>query len=136
MASCPDGRARPAARARSTAGSETTTLDPDAARRAIWPLLAGYLAFGQFWGVWVILVFDFQRYHDLSESRLGALYTMLSLTAVVVMLVVAPRLQRLPLTVTVPLALLVLAAGSFVIAIPALAADRARVPRRRGPATA
>ncbi|MET0800554.1 MAG: hypothetical protein ABWZ53_05245 [Actinomycetota bacterium] len=39
---------------RSAARPENTTLDPDVARRAMWPLLAGYLAFGQFWGVWVI----------------------------------------------------------------------------------
>lgn len=91
-------------------------LEAPAARRAMWPLLTGYLSFGQFWGVWVILVFDFQRFHDLTESRLGALYTMLSLLAVVVMLVVAPRLQLLPLSTTVPLSLLTLAAGSFLIA--------------------
>ena len=91
-------------------------VEPAAARRATVPLLAGYLAFGQYWGVWVILVFDFQRFHDLTESRLGGLYTMLSLTAVAVMLVLAPRLQRLPLDDTVPVSLLVLAAGSFVIA--------------------
>jgi len=91
-------------------------LDPEAARRATLPLLIGYLAFGQYWGVWVILVFDFQRFHELTSSRLGALYMMLSLTAVAVMLVVAPRLQRLPLTATVPLSLLVLAGGSLVIA--------------------
>lgn len=89
---------------------------PDAARRATLPLLAGYLAFGQYWGVWVILVYDFQRFHDLSESRLGGLYTMLSLTAVAVMLVLAPRLQRLPLSRTAPMSLLVLAVGSLVIA--------------------
>ena len=65
------------------------------ARRATLPLLVGYLAFGQYWGVWVILVFDFQRFHGLTSSRLGALYMMLSLTAIVVMLVGAPRLQRL-----------------------------------------
>ncbi len=80
------------------------------------PLLVGYLAFGQYWGVWVILVFDFQRFHGLSSSRLGALYTMLSLTAIAVMLVGAPRLQRLPLSTTVPLSLLMLAGGSLVIA--------------------
>lgn len=91
-------------------------LDAETARRATLPLLVGYLAFGQYWGVWVILVFDFQRFHGLTSSRLGALYMMLSLTAVVVMLVVAPRLQGLPLTATVPLSLLVLAAGSLVIA--------------------
>lgn len=91
-------------------------LDAETARRATLPLLVGYLAFGQYWGVWVILVFDFQRFHGLTSSRLGALYMMLSLTAVVVMLVLAPRLQGLPLTATVPLSLLVLAAGSLVIA--------------------
>ena len=65
-------------------------LDARSARRATLPLLVGYLAFGQYWGVWVILVFDFQRFHDLTESRLGALYTMLSITAVVVMLLHRP----------------------------------------------
>ena len=92
------------------------SLDPEAARRATLPLLIGYLTFGQYWGVWVILVFDFQRFHGLTSSRLGALYMMLSLTAVAVMLVGAPRLQRLALTVTVPLSLLLLAVGSLVIA--------------------
>ncbi len=92
------------------------SLDPTTARRATVPLLVAYLTFGQYWGVWVIVVFDFQRFHDLSESRLGGLYTMLSAAAVAVMLLVAPRLQRLPLSATVPLSLLVLAGGSFVIA--------------------
>jgi MFS family permease len=92
------------------------SMDARTAHRATLPLLAGYLAFGQYWGVWVILVFEFQRLHGLTESRLGFLYTLLSLTAVAVMLVVAPRLQRLPLSTTVPASLLVLAVGSLVIA--------------------
>jgi predicted MFS family arabinose efflux permease len=91
-------------------------LDVLTARRATLPLLAGYLAFGQYWGVWVIVIYDFQRLHELSESRLGGLYMMLSTAAVVVMLLVAPRLQRMPLSTTVPLSLLVLAGGSIVIA--------------------
>ncbi len=107
-----DELARPA----SAPPERTGSLQRSEARRATLPLLAGYLAFGQYWGVWVILVFDFQRFHGLSESRLGALYTMLSLTAVGVMLLLAPRLQRSPLTAAVPASLLVLAAGSFVIA--------------------
>lgn len=101
---------------RAALDDEPGELSAEVARRATWPLLAGYLAFGQYWGVWVILVYDFQRHHGLSEARLGGLYTMLSLTAVIVMLIVAPRLQRLPLTVTVPSSLLVLAVGSVVIA--------------------
>src|SRR5688572_23643726 len=63
-------------------------LDVLTARRATLPLLAGYLAFGQYWGVWVIVIYDFQRLHELSESRLGGLYMMLSTAAVVVMLLV------------------------------------------------
>jgi fucose permease len=109
-----DELARPLAG--TTSREPDTPLDPDRARRATLPLLAAYLTFGQYWGVWVILVLDFQRFHDLTESRLGVLYTLLSLTAVGVMLVVAPRLQRLPLSITVPSALVVLAAGSIVTA--------------------
>ena len=107
-----DELARPTARG----ADARSRLDPDSARRATLPLLAGYLAFGQYWGVWVILVLEFQRFHGLTESRLGLLYTLLSLTAVAVMLVLAPRLQRLQLSITVPASLLVLALGSFVIA--------------------
>ncbi|MGH2631410.1 MAG: hypothetical protein ACRDHI_12765 [Actinomycetota bacterium] len=103
---------RPATSGRLPHGS----LDPVTARRALVPLLAGYLTFGQFWGIWVILVVEFQQFHELSESRLGAMYTMLSLTAVVVMLVLAPRLQRLPLSTVTPVSLLVLAVGTAVIA--------------------
>jgi fucose permease len=83
--------------------------------KATLPLLAGYWAFGQYWGVWVILVFDFQRFHSISESRLGFLYTTLSLTAVLVMLLVAPRLQPLPLSFSVPIALVSLGVGAFAI---------------------
>ncbi len=83
--------------------------------RATLPLLAGYWAFGQYWGVWVILVFDFQRFHAMSDSRLGFSYTTLSLTAVLVMLLLAPRLQPLPLSFSVPISLVSLGVGSFAI---------------------
>jgi MFS family permease len=83
--------------------------------RATFPLLAGYWAFGQYWGVWVIIVFDVQRYNGMSESRLGFLYTTLSLTAVLVMLLLAPRLQPLPLSFSVPISLVSLGVGSFAI---------------------
>jgi predicted MFS family arabinose efflux permease len=86
--------------------------DPDD-RRAIRSLLAGYWAFGQYWGLWVILVYEYQRLHGLSEGRLGLLYTALSLVAILTMLLVAPRLRSLPLSATVPVALLGLAVGSF-----------------------
>lgn len=79
------------------------------------PLLAGYWAFGQYWGVWVILVFEFQGAHHTSDSRLGLLYTLLSAVAVVVMLLVAPRLQPWPLRTSVSVALATLAVGSLAI---------------------
>ncbi|MEO8476003.1 MAG: MFS transporter [Actinomycetota bacterium] len=83
--------------------------------RATLPLLAGYWAFGQYWGVWVILVFDLQRFHAITESRLGFLYAMLSVSAVLVMLLVAPLLQPLPLSFSVPISLVSLGVGSFAI---------------------
>ena len=81
----------------------------------ILPLLAGYWSFGQFWGVWVILVFEFQRAHKISDARLGLLYTLLSSTAVVVMLLIAPRMQRFRLSTNVPVSLASLAIGAIAI---------------------
>ena len=63
--------------------SEPTTTPPAtagqaASRREIRSLLAGYWSFGQYWGVWVILVFEFQRFHDITDARIGIYYTLLS----------------------------------------------------------
>jgi MFS family permease len=87
----------------------------DQPRPPIAPLLAGYWSFGQFWGVWVILVLEFQREHGISDSHLGVLYTLLSVVAVAAMLVLAPRLQPLPLRSTVPLGLLMMAVATFAM---------------------
>src|SRR2546427_6824190 len=84
---------------------------------SVTPLLAGYWSFGQYWGVWVILVYEFQRAHVLSDSRLGLAYALLSVIAVTVMLLVAPRLQPLPLRVSVPVSLFSLAVGAVAIAV-------------------
>ena len=47
----------------------TTDPTPDRPGSAgIAPLLAGYWSFGQFWGVWVILVFEFQREHGITNA--------------------------------------------------------------------
>lgn len=81
----------------------------------ILPLLAGYWSFGQYWGAWVILVFEFQKAHGISDARLGLLYTLLSSTAVVVMLLIAPRMQRFKLSTNVPLSLASLAVGTIAI---------------------
>ena len=81
----------------------------------ILPLLAGYWSFGQYWGVWVILVFEYQRFHGFDDARLGLLYTCLSVVAVMVMLLVAPRLQPLRLRTSVTLSLLTLTVASVAI---------------------
>jgi hypothetical protein len=86
-------------------------------RQDILPLLAGYWSFGQFWGVWVILVFEFQRDRAISDAGLGLDYTLISITAVAVMLFLAPRLQTLPLRVSVPVSL-----GTLALATTAVAA--------------
>jgi predicted MFS family arabinose efflux permease len=86
-------------------------------RRGIMPLLAGYWAFGQYWGVWVILVYEVQRDNGISNAGMGARYTLLSGVAVVVMLLLAPRLQRLPLATSVPLSLATLAIGAAAMAV-------------------
>lgn len=86
-------------------------------RQRISPLLIGYWAFGQYWGVWVILVFEYQRDHAISESRIGVLYTALSLVAIVVMLVVAPRMSGLRQGVKVPVSLASLGIASVATAV-------------------
>ena len=73
------------------------------------PLLAGYWSFGQFWGVWVILVLEFQRHHSLTDSQLGLLTRSCPLAAIGTMLAGAPRLQRLSLRASVPVSLACLA---------------------------
>jgi len=86
------------------------------AARRIPALLAGYWAFGQFWGVWVIVIATLNDRHGLTYSDNGRMLTVLSLTAVVVMAFVAPRLAPIPLGTVVPAALVTLAVGSLGMA--------------------
>lgn len=97
--------------------SASTPNDREILRRQIVPLLAGYWAFGQFWGVWVIVVFQIQRENELSNAGMGARYTLLSGAAILAMLLVAPRLQRLALATSVPLSLASLATGAIAMAL-------------------
>jgi hypothetical protein len=89
--------------------------DPGASRRVA-PLLSGYWAFGQYWGVWVILVAKLDAAHGLSYGDVGLDLTLLSIVAIIVMTLVAPRLSRLPLGVTVPCSLVSLGMGAFAMA--------------------
>jgi MFS family permease len=93
-----------------------TVTRRDASRR-IPALLAGYWAFGQYWGVWVILVANLNEEHDLSYGNQGFLLMLLSIVAVAVMAVVAPRLSRVPLGTTVPTALMSLGVGAVMMAL-------------------
>jgi MFS family permease len=82
--------------------------------REVAPLLAGYWAFGQYWGIWVIIVFEFLRDHGISEGRIGIDYTILSVVSVLAMVFLTPRLQLLPAATTVPLSLITLAVGALL----------------------
>ncbi len=86
-------------------------------RRHLPSLLAGYWAFGQFWGVWVIAISAYNERHGVDDAGYGLYLASLSVAAVIVMAVVAPRMSRLPLAFTVPGALAVLAVGAIVMAV-------------------
>jgi MFS family permease len=86
-------------------------------RSRTFPLLAAYWSFGQFWGVWVILVLEFQRHHSLTDSHLGLLYSLLSVAAILTMVAGAPRLQRLSLRASVPSSLATLAIAALALAV-------------------
>ncbi|MEX2274416.1 MAG: MFS transporter [Actinomycetota bacterium] len=91
--------------------------DPVALRRSIAPLLVGYLTFGQFWGVWVVLVTAYLQHHGLSEGDLGLQLAALSVIAILSMTLFSPRLQFLPLAVTLPLSLAVMGLGALAVAL-------------------
>jgi hypothetical protein len=96
-------------------GPDPTRAAPSLFSRDILPLLAGYWSFGQYWGVWVILVFEFQRDRAISDAGIGVDYMLLSVVSVAIMVALAPRLQPLPLATTVPLSLGSLAAAALAI---------------------
>ena len=89
----------------------------DTERRRIPALLTGYWAFGQYWGIWVILVVQIQAHHGLSFGEMGLLLALLSLVAIVVMAFVAPRLARFPLGALCAAALVALGTGSLGMAL-------------------
>ena len=110
-------RGRAPAIIRAWTGPTAESPPESLARSRTLPLLAGYWSFGQFWGVWVILVLEFQQDHGLTDGRLGLLYSILSLSAIATMLAVAPRLQGLSLRASVPLSLASLAVAALALAV-------------------
>jgi MFS family permease len=80
-------------------------------------LLTGYWAFGQYWGLWVILVVAIQEARDLSYGEMGLLLALLSAVAMIVMTFVTPRLARLPLGSLCAIGLVALAMGAIGMAL-------------------
>src|SRR5436853_7544501 len=89
-----------------------TAATVDRERRRIPALLGGYWSFGQYWGIWVILVIELQSSHHLNYGRMGAMLALLSIVAMLVMAFVAPRLARLPLGALCAIGLIALGLGS------------------------
>ncbi len=94
-------------------GSASSTEE----RRRIPPLLTGYWAFGQYWGIWVILVVRIQDARQLSYGEMGLLLALLSIIAMLVMTFVTPRMSRLPLGFLCAVSLCSLAVGSVGMAL-------------------
>jgi predicted MFS family arabinose efflux permease len=97
--------------------SPSPRTDPRDERRRVPALLTGYWAFGQYWGIWVILVVEIQATHDLSYGEMGLLLALLSAVAMLVMTFVTPRLARLPLGFLCAIGLFSLGAGSLGMAL-------------------
>jgi hypothetical protein len=90
---------------------------PETERRRIPALLTGYWAFGQYWGLWVILVVRIQEVHGLSYGSMGLLLAGLSIVAIAVMAFVAPRLARYPLGALCAAGLITLGTGAIGMAL-------------------
>jgi hypothetical protein len=86
-------------------------------RRRIPALLTGYWAFGQYWGLWVILVVRITSVHGLSFGQMGLMLALLSIVAILVMAFVAPRLARYGLGALCALGLITLGAGALGMAL-------------------
>lgn len=101
--------------------SSRPEVNPDPAGRprigrSVAPLLFGYWTFGQYWGVWVVVFADYLRAHHLTEGEAGLQFAALSIVSIATMTLVSPRLQSLPLSTTIPLALGSMAAGALLVA--------------------
>jgi MFS family permease len=98
-----------------------STSEPGTSARTA-PLFGAYLVFGVFWGTWVVVFADFLAAHRMSEGAAGLRLAALSVTAVLTMTLVAPRLQGVALSVTVSAGLGVFALGALLVSFPSGAA--------------
>jgi MFS family permease len=85
-------------------------------RHSTTPLLAGYLTFGLYWGVWVVVFADYLRVHRLTEGEAGMQMSILAVVSILTMVFVSPRLQILPPATAIALALGTMGVGAELIA--------------------
>ncbi|CAN5568205.1 MFS transporter [soil metagenome] len=78
-------------------------------------LAAAYGSFGYFWGCWVVVFADFLRAHDFSPGEGSIRFVALSVTAIIAMTLVAPRLDSVPRGQIIATALVFHAAGALLI---------------------
>jgi fucose permease len=106
----------------STTGPDDSgsTTGPDGSGsigRAVRPLLGGYLTFGQYWGVWVVVFADYLAFHRLTEGEAGVQMAILAVLSILTMVFVSPRLQALPLFAAIGLSLGTMGAGAVLVAV-------------------
>ncbi|MFN2491189.1 MAG: sugar MFS transporter [Actinomycetota bacterium] len=79
-------------------------------------LATAYGAFGYFWGCWVVVFSDFLQAHDLTPGQGSLRFVALSVTAIMTMTLVAPRLEEVSRGVLIAWALVFHAVGALLIA--------------------
>ena len=84
-------------------------------RHATTPLLAGYLTFGLYWGVWVVVFADYLRVHGLTEGEAGIQMSVLAVVSILTMVFLSPRMQTLPLATAIAVALGTIGVGAVLI---------------------
>ncbi len=94
-------------------GEVAATRDTE---RGITPLASTYVVFGWFWGCIAVVLANFQSANDLSSGRLGLYLSFTSITGIVTMTIVAPRLEHLARHVTIPVSLAIHSAGALLLA--------------------
>ena len=92
---------------------------PPAESTAVAVLVVAYMAYGAFWGAWVVVFADFLRERDFTAGSVSLLFAVMSVIAISVMAFVAPRLEAASRHVTLTLALVVHAAGNAAVALVA-----------------
>ena len=87
--------------------------------RTIAVLIAAYMSYGGFWGAWVVVFANFLSERDVSAGSISVLFAVMSVIAITVMAVVAPRLEAISRHMTLSLSLVVHGMGNVAVALVA-----------------